>query len=309
MTDPDVPLLAELDAGLLDPGRAREVERAARADPRSAAVLDALAATRAELAAVPAPAAPPELVAGWLAALDAAGPGTPRADPDDRPAPDTRTPRGGVVDPPRALGDDRPAPRDPGAGDPPPSDTPPSDTPPSDTPPSDTPPSDTPPSGTTPAGTAPGGTAPGPQTGPVLRAQPAGADPGRRRPRSERPGPGRSGPRRGGWVLAAAAAALVVAALVLRPTGPPALARVELAAVARSTVGTTDLGELADPARRDGCLTAAGYRGARVLGGRQVRWEGRPGVLLVLSTGELGVFRALVLAPGCAVLADEVVGR
>ncbi|MDN5930541.1 MAG: hypothetical protein L0I24_05685, partial [Pseudonocardia sp.] len=94
-----------------------------------------------------------------------------------------------------------------------------------------------------------------------------------------------------------------------RPAGPPDLTRVELAGFARSTVGTTDLGVLADPARRDGCLAAAGHPGAAVLGGRQVRLDGTPGVLLVLSTGELGTFRVLVVTPGCAVLADDVVGR
>ncbi|MDN5930824.1 MAG: hypothetical protein L0I24_07140, partial [Pseudonocardia sp.] len=96
MTDPDAPdvhLLADLDAGLLDPARAREVRRAALADPRSAAVLDALAATRADLAAVPAPVVPPDLVAGWTAALGTAEAGPLRqADPAGDSAPVTRAP-------------------------------------------------------------------------------------------------------------------------------------------------------------------------------------------------------------------------
>ena len=56
---PDVRLLAALDAGLLDEATAREVRAAAEADPASRAVLDALAATRAELAAEPDPPVPP----------------------------------------------------------------------------------------------------------------------------------------------------------------------------------------------------------------------------------------------------------
>ncbi|MBC8092185.1 MAG: hypothetical protein H7Y15_09660, partial [Pseudonocardia sp.] len=48
MTGPDPALLADLDAGLLDPAHAAEVRAAALADPRSAAVLEALRVTRAE---------------------------------------------------------------------------------------------------------------------------------------------------------------------------------------------------------------------------------------------------------------------
>jgi hypothetical protein len=67
--EPDVELLADLDAGLLDHDRADAVRTAARADPRSAAVLDALAATRAELGALAPPPVPPLVAARWSAAL------------------------------------------------------------------------------------------------------------------------------------------------------------------------------------------------------------------------------------------------
>ncbi|MCX6462451.1 MAG: hypothetical protein NTW05_02490, partial [Pseudonocardiales bacterium] len=60
---PDVELLADLDAGLLDPERAAAVRAAALADPRSAAVLRALAATRAELGALDTPPVPPTAAA------------------------------------------------------------------------------------------------------------------------------------------------------------------------------------------------------------------------------------------------------
>jgi hypothetical protein len=108
---PDLAELADLDAGLLDPARAAEVRAAAAADADSTAVLDALAATRAELAALPAPAVPPELAARWDAALEreaasaaGAAPG-PRADPG--PAPADPGPRRGTP-PGRPGGTSRP---------------------------------------------------------------------------------------------------------------------------------------------------------------------------------------------------------
>src|SRR5688572_987133 len=64
---PTLDELAELDAGLLDPERADLL----RADPRSAAGLDALAATKADLAALPAIPIPTDAKARWAAALAA----------------------------------------------------------------------------------------------------------------------------------------------------------------------------------------------------------------------------------------------
>ncbi|GAA3249320.1 hypothetical protein GCM10017691_60290 [Pseudonocardia petroleophila] len=247
MTDPDVELLADLDAGLLAPARADEVRRAALADPRCAAVLDALAATRADLAALPVPPAP-AVLGRWTAPVDDPGadPGPPDTAPPDSPSTATG-PSTVAGHPRRAAGPSR---------------------------------------------------------------IPTGAVDGRRA--RLRPGPARSGAgRRARWVLAAAAAAavaLVPGLPATRSDGVLDVDRVELAAAARSTVGLTDLGALADPARRDGCLSAVGVDGARVLGGRQVRLEGAPGVLLVLSTGELGRFRVLVVSPSCSVLDDTVVG-
>ena len=64
-------LLADLDAGLLDPARAAEVRAAADRDPHAAAVLAALATTRAELGELPDPPVPAEYAARWDAALAA----------------------------------------------------------------------------------------------------------------------------------------------------------------------------------------------------------------------------------------------
>ncbi|GEL19400.1 hypothetical protein [Pseudonocardia asaccharolytica] len=69
---PDPVRLAELDAGLLDQEEAAAERARAAADPNAAAVLDALAATRAELAALPRPTLPPPVRARLRVALDAA---------------------------------------------------------------------------------------------------------------------------------------------------------------------------------------------------------------------------------------------
>ncbi len=79
MTEPDPPdgrpvdvaALADLDADLPDPHRAARGRAAAATDPDAAAVLDALAVTRAELAALPAPDVPRAVAARWTAALAA----------------------------------------------------------------------------------------------------------------------------------------------------------------------------------------------------------------------------------------------
>jgi hypothetical protein len=202
-SDPkDTDDLAALDADLPDATRAAVRRRAARSDPRSAEVLDALAATRAELTALPEPEVPPAAAARWEAALAA-----------ER---DHSRPAGAAVEE---------APR-------------------------------------------------------------------RRKLR----------PR---VVLALSAAAAVVAAVVLgapRPA-PPVLTvnRVDLVAVATSAVGVVDVGDLVDPARREACLRAVLPDAAheRLLGGRRVVLDGRPGVLLVLATGTRGQLHVVTVDPGC----------
>ena len=112
----------------------------------------------------------------------------------------------------------------------------------------------------------------------------------------------------------AAAAAGVVG---LGTSGQPVLtvSRVDLVAVATSTVGTVDVGALADPVRREACLRAVlqDAAGERLLGGRRVVLDGRPGVLLVLATGTRGGLRVVTVDPGCgpaggALLAQVRVG-
>ena len=118
-----------------------------------------------------------------------------------------------------------------------------------------------------------------------------------------------------------AAAALVVLAVVglgvlaRRPEPPPDGTRVGLVALGRAAVGTLDVGSLADPGRRDGCLdvVAPAAVGETLLGGRRVVLDGRPGVLLVLATGTRGGLRILAVDPGCGpgrgtLIAQTVVG-
>ena len=208
----DVAALAELDAGLPDDAEAAARRRAAATDPRAAEVLDALAATRAELAAAGDPELPPEVAARWTAAL--------AAEP--------------------------------------------------------------------------------------TRQQPVRAGRGSFRRR---------------LLLVSAAAAVVgvvaaVGALTPRPAQPAlAVSRVDLVGVATSTIGTMDVGDLADPERREACLRAVlpAVAGERLLGGRRVVLDGEPGVLLVLATGTRGGLQVVTVDPDCgpaggALLAQVRVG-
>jgi hypothetical protein len=193
----DPATLADLDAGLPDDATAAALRRAARGDPRAAEVLNALAATRADLADARDPDLPADVAARWTAALAA-----------ERARPQLQVHRLGSV-------------------------------------------------------------------------------------------------RRRVLLVAAAAAAVVVGVVgVITPRpGQPALAvsRVDLVAVATSSVGTVDVGALADPGRRDACLRAVlpAAAGERLLGGRPVVLDGRPGVLLVLATGTRGGLHVVTVDPDC----------
>src|SRR5690349_5897833 len=93
MTEPAAPdpvTLAELDAGLPDEVAAARRRAVAEADPDATAVLDALAATRADLAALETPDVPLEVAARWDAALAA----EPAPGPRDRLVETRGRPRG-----------------------------------------------------------------------------------------------------------------------------------------------------------------------------------------------------------------------
>jgi hypothetical protein len=237
---PDVPVataLAEVDADLPGPVAAARLRAAARTDPRAAAVLDALAATRADLAALPETPVPTEIEARWAAALAAEGAASEsssaRADPKTQGCAGTAPDR----------------------------------------------PTDT-------------------------RGRPDTA-------------PDRDTAKSGARVRRLLMAAAVTTGLVATGIGVlphagapgPAVTRLELVALGRDAVGTMDVGDLADPARRAECLriVAPAAGSAPLLGGRRVVLDRRPGTLLVLGTGTRGRLRLVVVDPNCGTLLAHVV--
>jgi hypothetical protein len=132
------------------------------------------------------------------------------------------------------------------------------------------------------------------------------ASPGSRRPS----GPGRrpTRRRRRGLLLTAAAAALVGVALTGPGPTPTDLAAASGRVLAEQT---REVGVLADPATLSSCLLRAGVPEptGSLLAGRPIRLDGVDGTFLVLSTGKLGVVRAIVVTPDCGrLLADQTVG-
>jgi len=106
-------------------------------------------------------------------------------------------------------------------------------------------------------------------------------------------------------VAAAVLAAAAVAGLLWAPrdAAPTSLDGVDLVAAGLAVRGDFDVGDLADPARRAGCLRAVAPPGVApdslLLGGRDVVLGGRDGVLLLLAVGERGHLHIVVVAPGC----------
>jgi hypothetical protein len=162
----------------------------------------------------------------------------------------------------------------------------------------------------------------GPHDAPVSRAAEA---PG---PRHRPPGRPDTGRPRGGRprrpvrpalaVGALLVIVLVVAGVVRARNAPTSVDAVQLVATAHAAVGVQDAGALTDPGRRAACLRTVAppglVPGAPLAGGRQVVFEGHPAVVLLLVTGELGTFRAVVVDPSCGasggmLMADVRVGR
>jgi hypothetical protein len=119
------------------------------------------------------------------------------------------------------------------------------------------------------------------------------------------PRPGRRPRVRPALVAAAVLAAAVVAGVLWAPGDPAPVSPdgVDLVAEGLAVRGDFDVGDLADPARRAGCLSAVAPPGvapdAPLLGGRDVVLDGRDGVLLLLAGGERGRLHIVVVAPGC----------
>jgi hypothetical protein len=98
--------------------------------------------------------------------------------------------------------------------------------------------------------------------------------------------------------------------------GPPeALTGGQLGSTAlAAAIGRTDYGPLKDPSKRAACLTANHLDPNQTpAGAMQVTLNGKPGTLMVLTTGQTAQYRLLVVGPDCAdgnadQLADTVVG-
>jgi hypothetical protein len=130
--------------------------------------------------------------------------------------------------------------------------------------------------------------------------------------------------QRVGWIagglVAAAAVAVAVIGLPRGGTTGGVAGGASLAltsghlgsATLAAAVGRSDYGPLTEPARRTACL-AANQVDQPPVGALQVTLDGKPGVLMVLTTGKLAQYRLLVVGPDCAAgnpdrLADAVVG-
>jgi hypothetical protein len=111
-------------------------------------------------------------------------------------------------------------------------------------------------------------------------------------------------------VAAVLGAFVVVGALRLHPTG--AGPGIDLASAGRAAVGSGDAGQLADPRRRAGCLRAVRAPGvdpaAGLLGSSRLDLAGRPGLLLVLTSGRRGVFHVVVVDPDCGPAGGTLLG-
>lgn len=142
--------------------------------------------------------------------------------------------------------------------------------------------------------------------------------------------------KRIGWAtgLVAAAAAIVAVGTVLVPnlnqqqgtpqaeapqpapgnSRPLALTGDNLKQSAPQALGVHDAGPLSDTNKLAGCLAANKAGGpSSVAGIRQLTLDGRPGVLMLLTTGKVAQFRLLVVSPDCsaghpAMLSDSTIG-
>lgn len=101
----------------------------------------------------------------------------------------------------------------------------------------------------------------------------------------------------------------------IQPAEPLALTRSNLDGALNQALQAHDYGPLSTPQMLRNCLTANGVApGGDPLGAVEVTLDGRPGVLLVLPTGQIARFRLLVVPPNCgpnnpSPLAEYVVGR
>ena len=143
--------------------------------------------------------------------------------------------------------------------------------------------------------------------------------------------------KRIGWatgIVAVAAAAIAAVAIAIPKSdttegnpvavGPPSTGQASgsaplalrsdqpQAAVAQLSGGVKDYGPLGTPQALDACLRAAGFPGGQPpVGVRPGTIDGRPAVLVLLTTGKIAEFRLVALSPSCGArpLLDKVIGK
>jgi hypothetical protein len=118
----------------------------------------------------------------------------------------------------------------------------------------------------------------------------------------------------GAGVLTAAAAAVAVTVAVLPGSGnetpgsavasdkpPLAVEGSNISAAIGGVNNQRDYGPLKDQARLDECIKANGLDPAKseTAGVRQVTLDGKPGVFVLLTNGQSGQFRLLIVGPDC----------
>lgn len=97
-------------------------------------------------------------------------------------------------------------------------------------------------------------------------------------------------------------------------SGPLALNSDQPEAAVGSAMGARDFGPLGDQQRLDACLSANNFDPAvRPAGVRTVTVDGKPGVLVILTTGKIAQFRLVAFPPDCGpghpgTLMDKVIG-
>ncbi|HKR49398.1 MAG TPA: hypothetical protein VJT72_07425, partial [Pseudonocardiaceae bacterium] len=92
-------------------------------------------------------------------------------------------------------------------------------------------------------------------------------------------------------------------AAAVSPPTPLVLSSGDLSGALEHALGARDYGPLSQPEALQRCLAANNVPVAdKPLGAREVTLDGRPGVLLVLPTPQIGQFRLLVVDPHCVAL-------
>ncbi len=92
---------------------------------------------------------------------------------------------------------------------------------------------------------------------------------------------------------------------------PLAITRADIGGAVAKVGNAREFGPLKDQAGLDKCLSANGLEPAKAqtIGVRPVTLDGKPGVMALLTTPDIGTFRVLVVQPDCTALFNDTIGR